>query len=141
MGTPASVRALHESRYVVGRTCGLVVCFPIGEVSEVGRLPGHFRSGFQGPGPAVLHLHGRTSPIADLSGLLGLPAHGGAPQWFVAGRGDPPLCVTLESVDGVRSANEQPVGVPGAPTLRVVELDGRSVPVVPLAALARGERT
>jgi hypothetical protein len=127
-------------RYLVGRTCGLVVCFPIEEVSEVGRLPRHFRSGLNGAGPAVLHLHGRTSPIADLSGLLGLAPRAGAPQWFVAGRGDPPVCVTLESVDGWREAREHCVALAGQPALDVIELDGRSVPVIPLGALARGER-
>ncbi|AWM35654.1 CheW-like domain protein [Gemmata obscuriglobus] len=111
----APARRTGRDRHLVVRAAGRTLALPIESVREVRqRLPLTPLPGVPGWVAGVANVRGDVVTVADLAGLLGLPAAGTAARLVVmhGAAGDSPLGLLVDEVAGIRALD---AAAPAAP--------------------------
>ncbi len=138
--TACSAALTKHARLMVVARADAKFCIGIGDASEVGRIIHLTR--MDGPHKAFLGtmvLHGCSVPVIDVAAAIGAaPETADKPRMFVAVQTDPAVCIAIDEVLTMRKRGEE--GAREGPHELVQELvtmDGQSLPVIDVSAVAR----
>ena len=138
--TVCSAAITKHARLMVVARADARFCIRIRDASEVGRIihltrmDGHHKA-FLG----TTVLHGCSVPVIDVAAAIGAaPETADMPRMFVAVQTDPAVCIAVDEVLAMRERGEE--GAREGPHELVQELvtmDGQSLPVIDVSAVAR----